>query len=157
MYTNVVVFYVLVHLHLNKDIGIVDSGCSRSMTGNKEKLDDFVQFKGGTVTFRGGNGSVRLSFLGTKDETFYILKDFIALIENQLNKKIKAIRCDNETEFQNAKLIALCGEKGIKRDYSNARTLQQNGVAKRKNRTLIEAARSILADSKLPTMFWIEA
>nr|GEX00216.1 retrovirus-related Pol polyprotein from transposon TNT 1-94 [Tanacetum cinerariifolium] len=96
-------------------------------------------------------------FLGTKDETFYIFKDFIALIENQLNKKVKAIRCDNGTEFQNAKLIALCGEKGIKRDYSNARTPQQNRVAERKNRTLIEEARSMLADSKLPTMFWTEA
>nr|GEZ78932.1 hypothetical protein [Tanacetum cinerariifolium] len=64
-------------------------------------------------------------------------------IENWLTKKIKAIRYDNGTEFQNAKLIALCGEKGNKRDYSNARTPQQNGVAERKNRTLIEAARSI--------------
>nr|GEY91132.1 putative ribonuclease H-like domain-containing protein [Tanacetum cinerariifolium] len=96
-------------------------------------------------------------FLGTKDETFYILKDFIALIENQLNKKDKAIKCDNGTEFQNARLIALCGEKGIKRDYSNARTPQQNKVAERKNRTLIEAARSMLADSELRTMFWTEA
>ncbi|GJZ42720.1 putative ribonuclease H-like domain-containing protein [Tanacetum coccineum] len=53
--------------------------------------------------------------------------------------------------------IELCGEKGIKRDYSNPRTPQQNGVAERKNRTLIEAARTMLADSKLPTMFWTEA
>ncbi|GJX66819.1 putative ribonuclease H-like domain-containing protein [Tanacetum coccineum] len=96
-------------------------------------------------------------FLETKDETYSILKDFISLVENQLNKKVKAIRCDNGTEFKNAKLIELCGEKGIKRDYSNARTPQQNGVAKRKNRTLIEAARTMLADSKLPTMFWTEA
>nr|GFA76772.1 putative ribonuclease H-like domain-containing protein [Tanacetum cinerariifolium] len=96
-------------------------------------------------------------FMGTKDETFYIPKDFIALIENHLNKKVKAIRCDNGTKFQNAKLIALCGEKGIKRDYSNARTPQQNRVAERKNRTLIEVARSMLADSKLLTMFWTEA
>ncbi|GJU28152.1 E-beta-farnesene synthase [Tanacetum coccineum] len=44
-----------------------------------------------------------------------------------------------------------CREKGIKREYSVARTPQQNGVAKRKNRTLIEAARTMLADSKLPT------
>ncbi|GJX40924.1 putative ribonuclease H-like domain-containing protein [Tanacetum coccineum] len=77
--------------------------------------------------------------------------------ENQLNKKVKGIRCDNGTEFKNAKLIELCGEKGIKRDYSNPRTPQQNGVAERKNRTLIEAARTMLADSKLPTMFWTEA
>ncbi|GJY74244.1 putative ribonuclease H-like domain-containing protein [Tanacetum coccineum] len=96
-------------------------------------------------------------FLETKDETYPILKDFISLVENQLNKKVKAIRCDNGTEFKNAKLIELCGEKGIKRDYSNARTPQQNGVAKRKNRTLIEAARTMLADSKLPTMFWTES
>nr|GEZ73118.1 putative ribonuclease H-like domain-containing protein [Tanacetum cinerariifolium] len=67
-------------------------------------------------------------FMVTKDETFYILKEFIALIENNLNKKVKAIRCDNDIEFQNAKLIALCEEKGIKRDYSNARTPQQNKV-----------------------------
>ncbi|GJV13691.1 putative ribonuclease H-like domain-containing protein [Tanacetum coccineum] len=92
-------------------------------------------------------------FLGTKDETFYVFKKFIALIENQLNKKVKGIRCDNGTEFKNAKLIELCGEKGIKRDYSNPRTPQQNGVAERKNRTLIEAARTMLADSKLPTIF----
>ncbi|GJV14233.1 putative ribonuclease H-like domain-containing protein [Tanacetum coccineum] len=96
-------------------------------------------------------------FLETKDETYPILKDFISLVENQLNKKVKAIRCDNGTEFKNANLIELCGEKGIKRDYSNARTPQQNGVAERKNRTLIEAARTMLADSKLPTMFWTEA
>ncbi|GJR22571.1 putative ribonuclease H-like domain-containing protein [Tanacetum coccineum] len=48
-------------------------------------------------------------------------------------------------------------EKGIKREYSVARTPQQNGVAERKNRTLIEAARIMLADSKLPTTFWAEA
>ncbi|GJS55759.1 putative ribonuclease H-like domain-containing protein [Tanacetum coccineum] len=47
--------------------------------------------------------------------------------------------------------------KGIKREYSNARTPQQNGVAERKNRTLIEAARTILADSFLPNTFWAEA
>nr|GEX29805.1 ribonuclease H-like domain-containing protein [Tanacetum cinerariifolium] len=82
---------------------------------------------------------------GTKDETFYILKDFIALIENQLNKKVKAIRCDNGTEFRNAKLIDLYGKKGIKRDYSNARTPQQNKVAERKNRTLIKAGRSMVS------------
>ncbi|GKC64828.1 putative ribonuclease H-like domain-containing protein, partial [Tanacetum coccineum] len=82
-------------------------------------------------------------FLETKDETYPILKDYISHVENQLNKKVKAIRCDNGTEFKNAKLIELYREKGIKRDYSNARTPQQNGVAERKNRTFIEAAKTI--------------
>ncbi|GKA16646.1 ribonuclease H-like domain-containing protein [Tanacetum coccineum] len=49
-----------------------------------------------------------------------------------------------------------CEVKGIKREFSVARTPQQNGVAERKNRTLIEAARTMLADSKLPTTFWAE-
>ncbi|GJX15046.1 putative ribonuclease H-like domain-containing protein [Tanacetum coccineum] len=96
-------------------------------------------------------------FLAKKDETVGILKEFIKLVKNQLNKKVKVIRCDNGTKFKNRDLIEFCGSKGIKRDYSNARTPQQNGVAERKNRTLIEAARTMLADSFLPTMFWTEA
>ncbi|GJV69480.1 putative ribonuclease H-like domain-containing protein [Tanacetum coccineum] len=96
-------------------------------------------------------------FLRTKDETSGILKDFIRQIQNQLNQKVKTIRCDNGTEFKNRDFIEFCGSKGIKREYSNARTPQQNGVAERKNRTLIEAARTMLADSFLPNTFWAEA
>ncbi|GJT88671.1 putative ribonuclease H-like domain-containing protein [Tanacetum coccineum] len=96
-------------------------------------------------------------FLRTKDETSGILKDFIRQIDNQLNQKIKSIRCDNGTEFKNKDFIEFCGSKRIKREYSNARTPQQNGVAERKNRTLIEAARTMLADSFLPNTFWAEA
>ncbi|GJZ06720.1 putative ribonuclease H-like domain-containing protein [Tanacetum coccineum] len=48
-------------------------------------------------------------------------------------------------------------DRGIKREFSVSRTPQQNGVAKRKNRTLIEVARTMLADSLLPTVFWAEA
>ncbi|GJR26690.1 putative ribonuclease H-like domain-containing protein [Tanacetum coccineum] len=54
-------------------------------------------------------------------------------------------------------IIGLCGSKGIKREYSNARTPQQNGVAVRKNITLIEANRTMLVDSFLPNTFWAEA
>ncbi|GJS24925.1 putative ribonuclease H-like domain-containing protein [Tanacetum coccineum] len=96
-------------------------------------------------------------FLRSKDETSAILKDFIRQIENQLNQKVKTIRCDNGTEFKNRDINEFCGLKGIKREYSNARTPQQNGVAERKNRTLIEAARTMLADSFLPNTFWAEA
>ncbi|GJV81393.1 ribonuclease H-like domain-containing protein [Tanacetum coccineum] len=91
-------------------------------------------------------------FMEHKSETYLLLKDFITLVENQFNHKVKCLRCDHGTEFKNAKFIDFCGEKGIKRDYSNPRTPQQNGVAERKNRTLIEAARTMLADSLLPTM-----
>nr|GFA59641.1 hypothetical protein [Tanacetum cinerariifolium] len=92
----------------------------------------------------------------TKDETSKILKNFIKEIENLVDKKVKIIRCDNGTEFKNKVMDDFCREKGIKREYSVARTLQQNRVAERRNRTLIEAARTMLADSKLPTTFWAE-
>ncbi|GKC48930.1 putative ribonuclease H-like domain-containing protein, partial [Tanacetum coccineum] len=95
-------------------------------------------------------------FLATKDETSGILKTFITGIENQINHKVKIIRCDNGTEFKNNDMNQFCGMKGIKREFSVARTPQQNGVAERKNRTLIEAARTMLADSFLPTTFWAE-
>ncbi|GKE30156.1 ribonuclease H-like domain-containing protein [Tanacetum coccineum] len=55
------------------------------------------------------------------------------------------------------KMNQFCKRKGIKREFSVARTPQQNGVAERKNRTLIEVARAMLVDSKLPTTFWAEA
>ncbi|GJS50759.1 putative ribonuclease H-like domain-containing protein [Tanacetum coccineum] len=96
-------------------------------------------------------------FLATKDETSGILKTFITGIENQLDHKVKVIRCDNGTEFKNSVMNQFCEMKGIKREFSVARTPQQNGVAERKNRTLIEAARTMLVDSKLPTTFWAEA
>nr|GEU44408.1 hypothetical protein [Tanacetum cinerariifolium] len=53
--------------------------------------------------------------------------------------------------------ITVCGMKGIKREFSVPRTPQQNGIAKRKNMTLIKAARTMLADSLLPISFWAEA
>nr|GEX07583.1 putative ribonuclease H-like domain-containing protein [Tanacetum cinerariifolium] len=96
-------------------------------------------------------------FLSTKDETSLILKTFITGIKNQLSLRVKIIRSDNEIEFKNHDLNQFCGMKGIKRVFSVARTPQHNGITKRKNRTLIEAARTMLADSLLPIPFWAEA
>nr|GFC19307.1 retrovirus-related Pol polyprotein from transposon TNT 1-94 [Tanacetum cinerariifolium] len=75
---------------------------------------------------------------------------------NLLSLKVKVIRCDNGTKFKNSNLNQFCGSKGIKREFSVPRTPQQNGIAERKNRTLIEAARTLLADSLLPIPFWAE-
>nr|GEV71333.1 retrovirus-related Pol polyprotein from transposon TNT 1-94 [Tanacetum cinerariifolium] len=60
-------------------------------------------------------------------------------------------------EFRNKEMDKFYSRKGIKREFSNARTPQQNGVAKRRNRTFIEAVRTMLADAKLPVTFWAEA
>ncbi|GJY44823.1 ribonuclease H-like domain-containing protein [Tanacetum coccineum] len=93
---------------------------------------------------------------GNLDETSDILKSFITRVENLIDQRVKVIRCDNGTEFKNKEMNQFCERKCIKREFSVARTPQQNGVAERKNRTLIEAARTMLADSKLPTTFWAE-
>nr|GEX87697.1 hypothetical protein [Tanacetum cinerariifolium] len=106
--------------------------------------DDFSRF---TWTF----------FLKTKDETSGILRKFITEIENLKDLKVKIIRCDNGGEFRNKELNDFCSQNGIKREFSNARTPQQNGVAERRNKSLIEAAKTMLADAKLPVTFWAEA
>ncbi|GJW95149.1 putative ribonuclease H-like domain-containing protein [Tanacetum coccineum] len=85
-------------------------------------------------------------FLATKDETSEILCNFIMGLENQLNHTVKIIRSDNGTEFKNHIMNEFYVKKGIKREFSVARTPQQNGMAERKNRTLIEAARTMKSD-----------
>nr|GFB66740.1 hypothetical protein [Tanacetum cinerariifolium] len=243
--------------HALRDKGVIDSGCSRHMTGNMSYLSDFEELNGGYVTFGGnpkggkitGKGKIKTGkldfydvyfvkelkfnlfsvsqmcdkknsvlftdtecvvlssdfklpdtsqvllsvprennmlghvnfktinklvkgnlvrglptkkiflglFLASKDETTPILKTFIIGLENLLSLKVKVFRFDNGTEFKNSNLNQVCGLKGIKREFSVPRTPQQNGIAERKNRTLIEAARTLLADSLLPIPFWAEA
>nr|GEU47225.1 putative ribonuclease H-like domain-containing protein [Tanacetum cinerariifolium] len=70
-------------------------------------------------------------------------------LENLLSLKVKIIRYDNGTEFKNFNLNQFYELKGIKKEFSVPMTPQQNGIAERKNRTLIEAARTLLADSLL--------
>ncbi|GJS05771.1 putative ribonuclease H-like domain-containing protein [Tanacetum coccineum] len=67
-------------------------------------------------------------FLATKDETSEILKTFITGTENLIDLRVKVIRCDNGTEFKNRVMNQFCEMKGIKREFSVARTPQQNGA-----------------------------
>nr|GEY56096.1 hypothetical protein [Tanacetum cinerariifolium] len=97
--------------------------------------DDFSRF---TWTF----------FLKTKDETSGILWNFITEIENLKELKVKITRCDNWGEFKNREMNEFCSRKWIKREFSNARTPQQNRVVERRNRTLIEAARTMVLVNK---------
>nr|GFA62492.1 ribonuclease H-like domain-containing protein [Tanacetum cinerariifolium] len=94
---------------------------------------------------------------GNHDETSGIFKSFITRIKNLVDHKVKVIRCDNGTEFKNMDMNQFFEMKGIMRQYSVARTPQQNGFTERRNRTLIAVAMTMLADSKLPTTFWAEA
>ncbi|GJR22660.1 putative ribonuclease H-like domain-containing protein [Tanacetum coccineum] len=83
-------------------------------------------------------------FLASKDETSGILKSFITEIKNLVDKKVKIIRCDNGTEFKNRVMSEFCEKKSIKKEFSVARTPQQNDVAERRNRKLIKAARTMV-------------
>nr|GEV94166.1 ribonuclease H-like domain-containing protein [Tanacetum cinerariifolium] len=146
----------------SKDKGVIDSGCSRHMTGNISYLIDYEEIDEGYVAFggnpKGGKITRKCTIkTATKDETSGILKSFITGIENLVHHKVKVIRCDNRTEFKNKEMNQFCKVKGIKRQFSVARTPQQNRVAKRRNMILVKAAMTILADSKLPTTFWEEA
>nr|GEX19546.1 ribonuclease H-like domain-containing protein [Tanacetum cinerariifolium] len=190
-----------------KGKGIIDSGCSRHVTGNKAYLVDYQDFNGGPVAFGGskgqitGKGKIRTGKLDFED--VYFVKELqhfnLFSVSQMCDKKNKVLFTDTEflilsPDFKlpdknqvllrvprqhnmysfNLKNIAssrglACliakpqlmnlpnGTEGIKREYSNARTPQQNRVVKRKNRILIEAARTMLADSFLPNTFWAEA
>ncbi|GKE34695.1 retrovirus-related pol polyprotein from transposon TNT 1-94 [Tanacetum coccineum] len=78
-------------------------------------------------------------------------------VENQNDVKVKQIRTNNGTEFRNHEIESFCDEKGISQNFSSPYTPGQNGVAERKNRTLIEAARTMLNGSVLSKHFWTEA
>nr|GEU95536.1 retrovirus-related Pol polyprotein from transposon TNT 1-94 [Tanacetum cinerariifolium] len=110
----------------------------------------------GHLNFKTMNRFTWTFFFETKDETSGILRKFITEIENLKDLKVKIIRCDNGGEFRNKEMNDFCSQKGINREFSNARTPQHNGVAERRNMTLIEAARTMLDDSKLPVTFWAE-
>ncbi|KAK1424128.1 hypothetical protein QVD17_19443 [Tagetes erecta] len=96
-------------------------------------------------------------FMAYKSETAEELMKLIPQIEVLGKRKVQAIRSDNGTEFRNHIFNSFCEQRGILRQFSAARTPQQNGVAERKNRTLVEAARTMLIESKLPIIFWAEA
>ncbi|GJX64119.1 putative ribonuclease H-like domain-containing protein [Tanacetum coccineum] len=81
------------------------------------------------------------------NETNGILKSFVTGIKNLVDHKVKVIRYDNGTEFKNKEMNQFCEMNGILRQFSIARTPQQNGVAERRNKTLNEAARTMLVDS----------
>ncbi|GJU90449.1 putative ribonuclease H-like domain-containing protein [Tanacetum coccineum] len=249
--------------------GVIDSGCSRHMTGNKSYLSNYEEIDGGFVAFGGstkggkitGKGKIKTGKLDFKDvyfvkelkfnlfsvsqmcdkknnvlftdtECVVLSPDFKLLDENQvllrvprknnmysvdlknvapsggltclftkatldesnlwhrrlghinfktMNKLVRGnlvrglpskifendhtcVACQKGKQHKascktktNKEMNQFCEMKGIKREFSVARTPQQNGVAERKNRTLIEVARTILAYSKLPTTFRAEA
>lgn len=131
----------LLHMDLFRPIAYLSIG------GNKYGLvivDDFSRF---TWVF----------FLHDKSETQAIFKKFARRAQNEFDLKIKNIRSDNGKEFKNTCIESFLDEEGIKHEFSAPYSPQQNGVAERKNRTLIEMARTMLDEYKTSDRFWVEA
>ena len=85
------------------------------------------------------------------------LKKFLTRAENEFELKVKKVRSDNGSEFRNTRVEKWCGEKGIKHEFSTKYTPEQNGLVERKNRILIDMARSMLSEYNVSDRFWAEA
>nr|GFC11979.1 putative ribonuclease H-like domain-containing protein [Tanacetum cinerariifolium] len=96
-------------------------------------------------------------FLRSKDETPEVLIDFLRLVQRGLQAQVRVVRTDKGMEFLNQTLHAYFAAEGILHQTSVARTPEQNGVVERRNRTLVEAARTMLSATNVPLFFWAEA
>nr|GFD42555.1 retrovirus-related Pol polyprotein from transposon TNT 1-94 [Tanacetum cinerariifolium] len=96
-------------------------------------------------------------FPRSKDETPEVLKEFPTMIQRNLQAPVITIHTDRGTKFLNKTLNAFFKEEGIEHQTSTAQTPEQSGFVKRQNRTLVEAARTMLSASQLHLFFWAKA
>jgi transposase InsO family protein len=96
-------------------------------------------------------------FLQEKSQTQETLKRFLRRTQNEFGLRIKKIRSDNGTEFKNSQIEGFLEEEGIKHEFSSPYTPQQNSIVERKNRTLLDMARTMFDEYKTPNRFWAEA
>nr|AAV44188.1 putative polyprotein [Oryza sativa Japonica Group] len=118
-----------------------------SIGGNKYDffiVDDFSRF-------------TWVYFLHDKSEAQDVFKRFAKQAQNLYDLTIKRVRSDNGGEFKNTQVEEFLDEVGIKHEFSAPYDPPQNGIVERKNRTLIEAARSMLDEYKTSDIFWAEA
>ncbi|GJU63527.1 retrovirus-related pol polyprotein from transposon TNT 1-94 [Tanacetum coccineum] len=121
--------------------------CVASVNGKKYILvivDDYSRF-------------TWVKCLRSKDEAPAFIINFLKMIQVRLKETVRRIRTDNGTEFVNQTLREYYEKVGISHETSVARSPQQNGVVERRNRTLIEAARTMLIYAKAPLFLWAEA
>ena len=97
-------------------------------------------------------------FMTAKDEAFTHARDLILRLQNEFPKNaMRAIRSDNGTEFKNTQFATFCASLGLEHQFSSPYVPQQNGIVERKNRTLVEMARTMLDEHRTPRRFWAEA
>jgi transposase InsO family protein len=118
-----------------------------SIDGNKYGIvivDDYSRF---TWVF----------FLHDKSETQEVLKKLLKRAQNEFDVKVKKIRSDNGSEYKNTQVEDYLDQEGIKHEFLAPYTPQPNGVAERKNWTLIESGRTMLDKYKTSNHFWTKA
>nr|GEZ89390.1 hypothetical protein [Tanacetum cinerariifolium] len=120
---------------------------TESINGNKYVLvivDDYSRY---TWTY----------FLWSKEETPKVLIDFLRLVQRGLYPQFRIVQTDKGTKFLNKTLHAYFASEGIKHQMLVAQTPEQNGVVERRNRTLVEAARTMISATKVSLFFWADA
>ncbi|GJX14106.1 retrovirus-related pol polyprotein from transposon TNT 1-94 [Tanacetum coccineum] len=129
--------------------------------GNKQQVEDHrrnFMFSNNKTSVTACNDRYTWThFLRSKDETPEVLIDFLRLVQRGLHAQVRTVRTDKDTEFLNKTLHAYFAKEGIEHQTSTARTPEQNGVVGRRNRALVEAARTMLSAAKVPLYFWAEA
>lgn len=98
-----------------------------------------------------------IRFLNRKSEALQAFKEYKAFVENHMDKHVKFLQSDNGKEFRNEQFDTFLKENGIGRRLTVSHTPEQNGIAKRKNRTLLDTARCLMMQSSLPDYLWAEA
>jgi transposase InsO family protein len=96
-------------------------------------------------------------FLADKNDVSATFKLFVKGIHNEFKTTIKRVRSDNGSEFKNTKIDELCDDFRIRHQFSAKYTSQSNDLIQRKNRTLIDIARSMLSEYNVSQSFWAEA
>nr|GFA50603.1 retrovirus-related Pol polyprotein from transposon TNT 1-94 [Tanacetum cinerariifolium] len=96
-------------------------------------------------------------FLHSKDEASEVIISFINKTQVNLQLQVQRVRTDNSAEFNNKTLAEFFDEVGITQQFFATRTPKQNGVVERRNRTLVEAARTMLTFANLQSFLWAKA
>jgi transposase InsO family protein len=92
-----------------------------------------------------------------KSEVFDCFRNLKAFVENESGRKIKCLRSDGGKEYFSGQFNGYLQQIGIRREFSCRYTPEQNGVAERKNRSIVEAAQAMLEEKSMPKSYWAEA
>ncbi|KAL0456393.1 UNVERIFIED_CONTAM: Copia protein [Sesamum latifolium] len=135
-----------------------DTGATKYVTRDRAGFVDYHRVPKCSHYIAMGNGAQRgVYLLSHRSEALDCFKRFLAEVENQREVNLKVFRTDRGREYLSEQFKQICEDKGIIRQLTIPYTPQQNGVAERRNRTLLEMARSMMAQANLPISFWGDA